>query len=311
LEPTVIDTPLRTTEAGELPEAASPPHPSAPITLDGAPKSPRVRNRRRARLPRERRIRLRGLIYGLSGFAVAVLLWELLNVYVVDSAVFPGPWEVLAAFVVAVGSVSFWQATAVTLLMALKGLILAMIVGIPLGLAIGLSPLLASATRVPLEFIKPIPPIVIMPTAIMVLGPTQQMGEFLIFFGCFVPILYQTANGVREVDPVAVDTARAYGMKRPEIIARIVVPSASAFIGTAIRIAMPISLMVAVVAGLLGGSPGLGKELTRSVTAGDEPYMYALVIVLGIMGLAVSGAGELIERRVLRWHPSFRAEEMP
>ena len=89
---------------------------------------------------------------------------------------------------------------------------------------------------------------------------------------------------------------------------RIVLPSTLPYIGMAIRVCAPVSLLVAVVAGLLGGGPGLGQAILRSQMASDQPRLFALVLVLGIMGLIVQGATNQIERLVLHWHPAYRPE---
>ncbi|GLU89423.1 ABC transporter permease subunit [Agromyces sp. NBRC 114283] len=201
-----------------------------------------------------------------------------------------------------------WRALGDTVVMAVAGLLLATVVGVLLGVGIGTSPLAMHATRVPLEFLKPIPPIVILPIVVLVLGPTMAMGVFLVFFGCFVAIAVQSAAGVFDTDPVARATGRSYGMGRGEILTRIVLPSALPYIGTAIRVAAPTSLIVAVVAGLLGGGPGLGQSLLLAQISGDQAQLFAYVLALGILGLLVQGLSQWGERRLLHWHPQYRKE---
>jgi ABC-type nitrate/sulfonate/bicarbonate transport system permease component len=132
------------------------------------------------------------------------------------------------------------------------------------------------------------------------------MSLFLVVFGCLLPIVMQTVDGVQGTDPVARDTARSYGMGEGEILARVVLPSAMPYIGTAMRVAAPAALVVTVVAGLLGGGPGLGQNIYQAQAAGDYAGLYGLVIVLGVLGLLFQGATRLAERRVLHWHESYR-----
>src|SRR5699024_2336880 len=129
-----------------------------------------------------------------------------------------------------------------------------------LGIGIGVSPLAMHVTRVTLEFLKPIPPIVILPVVVLVLGPTMNMGLFLVLFGCFIAIAVQAEAGVYDTDPVARATGQSYGLSKSAILGNIVLPSALPYIGTALRVNAPTSLIVAVVAGLLGGGPGLGQS---------------------------------------------------
>lgn len=247
------------------------------------------------------------ILYGTLGILGAIAVWQFVATIVSDNTM-ASPLQTVTAMFEAFRDVTFWSSVWVTIQMAVIGLGFALVVGVIVGVLIGWSTVLTHATRVPIEFLKPIPPIVVMPIAVLVLGPTFEMGVFLIFYGCVLPITYQTVNGVKETDPVAMETGRSYGMKQPEILYRIVLPSTSAFIGTAARIALPISLIVAVVAGLLGGGPGLGREIFQAMGAGNQPHLYATVILLGILGLLFQYVGSAVETRLLHWHPTYRAE---
>ena len=106
----------------------------------------------------------------------------------------------------------------------------------------------------------------ILPLAIMVLGPTAEMGIFLVVFGVMLPITAQTAAGVEAVDPVMRNTARSFGMSQGEILWRVVLPGSSPYIGTAMRVAAPVTLIMTVVAGMLAlGLVAIGgvASLTR------------------------------------------------
>lgn len=248
------------------------------------------------------------VVLGFSGCLIALLAWQLGAAGGdAHSAVPPLPLT-MQALGGMMASSAFWASVGQILTMTGAGLGLAVVVGVVAGLLIGTSRVLTDATRVPLEFLKPIHPIVILPIAVMVFGPNHTMGTFLIFYGCVIPITYQTAAGVRETDPVAVETARSFGLGRVETMLRLVFPSTAAFIGTAIRIVLPEALMLAVLAGLVGGGPGLGQDIFRTRSANDFAAMYGVVIVLGLLGLLTMTIGQAIERRVLHWHPSYRNE---
>lgn len=248
----------------------------------------------------------RKLLLGSVGLLGAIAIWQILAVTFMSDTPLPRPVEVATAMVLLVQNSTFWAAFVTTISMAVKGFLWALVVGVTMGILIGWIPLLDKATNFIIEFLKPIPPIVIMPLAILVFGPTQAMGEFLVFYGCLLPILYQTAAGVKETDPVAIQTSRSYGVGTMEILLRVVVVSASAFIATAVRTAIPISLIVSIVAGLLGGGPGLGQSIQQALSSNLTAQLYALVILLGLVGLVFQGVSELIEKRALKWHPAYR-----
>ncbi|MCW2288262.1 ABC-type nitrate/sulfonate/bicarbonate transport system permease component [Leucobacter luti] len=245
---------------------------------------------------------------GSLGAVTALGLWQWAAAGPLTASPLPTAIESISALFRLGSEPEMWRATGDTLYMALLGLLLAAVAGILLGVGIGVSPLALHATRVPLEFLKPIPPIVILPIVALVLGPTAGMGVFLVFFGCFVAIAVQTSAGVFDTDPVTRDTGRSYSMNRCEILARIVLPSALPYIGTAIRVAAPTALIVAVVAGLLGGGPGLGQSLLLAQISGNQNELFAYVLLLGLLGLAVQGVSQWGERRLLHWHPQYRTE---
>jgi ABC-type nitrate/sulfonate/bicarbonate transport system permease component len=129
-----------------------------------------------------------------------------------------------------------------------------------------------------------------------------------VFIGCFVSIVVQASAGVFDTDPVAKATGQSYGLSRGEILWSIVLPSALPYIGTAVRVAAPTALIVAVVAGLIGGGPGLGQSLVQTQITGNQPRLFAYVLVLGILGLVVQGLSQWGERRLLHWHPQYRKQ---
>ena len=114
--------------------------------------------------------------------------------------------------------------------------------------------------------------------------------------------------GVRDVDPIAVDTARSFGVPRYERLLRITLPSALPYIVTGLRIASTVALILAFTAELFMGTPGLGQMLNYAEAYGLTTVEYALALATGFLGVAIHFAMAAVERRVLRWHPSHRTE---
>lgn len=248
------------------------------------------------------------IVYGAVGFLIVLAVWQLLAMGPLAGGGLPTAMDTLGELGAVVVTPRFWDDVWLTVVVAIGGFLLAVVVGVVVGVLIATSQVTMHATRAVLEFLKPIPPIVILPLVVLVLGPTGNMGIFLVFYGCVLAIVMQTAAGVFDVDPVAIATARSFSMGRLEILWRVVLPSALSYIGTAIRVSIPASLIIAVVAGLLGGAPGLGNSLLRAQLSGSLPLLFAYVIVLGVLGLVFQGVSEMVERRMLHWHPSFRKE---
>ncbi|WP_426986327.1 ABC transporter permease [Pseudarthrobacter sp. Y6] len=252
------------------------------------------------------KFRPKPLITSVAGILAAIVLWQLIAVGPMADSPLPPASAVAESLSTVLGTSLFWSDLAATVGIALLGLGTAALAGVVLGILVGSFEPFRYATLAVLEFLKPIPPIVILPLIVLVLGPTGQMSWVLVFFGCVLPIIMQTVDGVHDTDPVARDTARSYGLKETEILARVVLPSAMPFIGTAMRVAAPAALVITVVAGLLGGGPGLGRSIYQAQAAGDYPTLYALVAVLGVLGLLFQGATRLVEGKLLNWHESFR-----
>lgn len=252
---------------------------------------------------------VRPLLVGGLGVLLAIGAWQLASMIgPLAESPMPSAGEAITAMFHLLTTVELWLSTLDTLVIAVLGLLAAIVIGVALGIAIGSSPLIMHATRVIVEFFKPIPPIVVLPIVVLVLGPTPAMGIFLVIIGCTIAIAVQTAAGVFDTDPVRMATGETFGLSRQEVLRRIVLPSALPYIGTAVRVAAPTSLIVAVVAGLLGGGPGLGQSLLQAQLAGNQPELFAYVLILGLLGLVFQGASSLIESRILHWHPQFRKE---
>jgi ABC-type nitrate/sulfonate/bicarbonate transport system permease component len=195
-----------------------------------------------------------------------------------------------------------------TLQAALGGFLVALAIGVPLGVLLGLSDAAERSTRLVVEFLKPIPPVVLIPLLLLTMGPSERMGLFLVAFGCVWPILVQTSYGVQDADPVALDTARSFRLSRAQRIRRVVLPSAAPFVVTGLRIAAGAALVIAVVSELIGGAPGLGKDILLAQNAGLAAKTYAMVVATGLLGLALYVAIGRLERWALHWHPSVRGE---
>jgi ABC-type nitrate/sulfonate/bicarbonate transport system permease component len=114
--------------------------------------------------------------------------------------------------------------------------------------------------------------------------------------------------GVQDVDPVAQETARSFRMGWWSRVRHLVWPTALPYVLTGVRLAAAVALILAITAELVIGSPGLGNRIGAAQSGGAVATMYALVLVTGGLGVTVNLLARLLERRVLRWHPSIRGE---
>jgi len=186
------------------------------------------------------------------------------------------------------------------------GLGLAALAAVPLGILIGSSRLLYRALRVLIEFMRPIPSVALIPLAVLVYGTGLKTKLFLVVFASFWPLLFQAIYGVQDVDPIAQDTARAFGFGRSERLVRITLPSAAPYIATGLRLSSSVALILAVTAELVVGAPGIGKTINAAREGGDYALTYALIVVGGGLGLSLNALFLALESRLLVWHPSQR-----
>jgi ABC-type nitrate/sulfonate/bicarbonate transport system permease component len=201
---------------------------------------------------------------------------------------------------------AFWTAFLQTVRGWALGLAVATVLAVPLGIFLGSSDFAAGAFRVPIEFLRPIPSAALIPLLFLTLGTTLRSEVFLATFGAFWPLLVQTMYGVRDVDPIAIDTARSFRLGRFERLYRVTLPSALPYIMTGVRISSTVALILAFTAELFMGTPGLGQSLNYAETFGLNDQIYALALATGFLGVAIHFAVTALEKRILRWHPSQR-----
>jgi ABC-type nitrate/sulfonate/bicarbonate transport system permease component len=242
----------------------------------------------------------------LSVLGVLALFELLPRIGVLPSDHFPPISETLGTLFDQLGESGFWEAVGNTLEGWALGLGIAAGLAIPIGIVIGSSRLLYRATRVLIEFLRPIPSVALVPLAILIYGTGLESKVFLAAFASFWQVLVATLYGVQDVDPVATDTARSFGFSRAQRLVRVTLPSAVPYIATGLRIASAVSLILTITAELVIGAAGLGRSINLARSGGNEELMYALILATGVLGLLLNAIFQRVERRVLHWHPSQR-----
>jgi ABC-type nitrate/sulfonate/bicarbonate transport system permease component len=234
-------------------------------------------------------------------------LWQIVvAVNIVGSSVVAAPASVAGSLWPLLSSAHFWAAVWATVRSWGIGLVVSVAVAVPIGLMLGTSELLYRMWRFTIDFLRTIPPVALIPLALLLYGATEKMALVLIIFGSVWPVLLHTMYGVHQVDPVARAVARAYRFRRRDAFLRVTLPSAAPFIATGIRIAATMSLLLAIGAELIGSAPGVGNSIATAQQNGDTPQIYAFVVVSATLGVALNLAMIGLERRTLWWHPSHR-----
>jgi ABC-type nitrate/sulfonate/bicarbonate transport system permease component len=248
-----------------------------------------------------------GLVLGALGVVLVFAFAELVSrAGIVSEHDIPPPTRVLDEFVAQLGASEFWSQTWNTMLGWAVGLALASILGVALGILLGSSVYVRTALRPTVEFLRPVPSVALIPLAILIWGQDLGSKVFLVIVGALWPIVIQSMYGVSQVDDVARDTARTFGLDRRDRLRFLILPSALPFIATGLRIASATALIVGVTAEVVIGNQGLGNGIALAQAGGNTVHMYALILATGVLGIAIHIAFTALERPLLRWHPSQR-----
>jgi NitT/TauT family transport system permease protein len=183
------------------------------------------------------------------------------------------------------------------------GYLAAVLLGVPIGLALGWWSSLARAANPVIQMLRPISPLAWMPLAVIWFGVSNVAPIFLIFLASFFPIVVATMNGVRNVPAVYVQAGRNFGLSTGALMARVVVPAVLPRILVGLRIAFGVAWLVLVAAEMIAVDSGLGYLIIDARNAGKR---YDLVVggmlLIGVIGLALDTLIRLTERlQFVKW----------
>ncbi len=247
---------------------------------------------------------------GVLGLLCVVAMLEILpRSGAVDPRYLPPATSMASSLGRLVQDGDFWIAVGQTLRVWAIGLSLAMLLGVAAGLVIGSVPLLRAMTASTIEFLRPIPSVALIPLVVLLFGSRPQSALILVVYAATWQVLVQVLYGVADVDPVVRDTARSYRFSRWSVARTVIWPTALPYVVTGFRLAAAVALILEITAELVIGVPGLGRSIGVAQSSGAVAETYALVIVVGLIGVVVNVLARGVERRVLRWHASVRREE--
>ena len=190
----------------------------------------------------------------------------------------------------------------------LLGFGIATVIGVGLGIPLGMSRWTRSFAMPHVEYWRAMPPPALLPISIVLLhsiGDVQKVS--LIAFFCLFPILLNTMDGVRAIDPTLIDTARSFNIPRSDRIRRLVVPAALPQIAAGMRTSLSLAVIIMVVAEYFSSTSGVGYVLLISKNTFEFAPMWAAILLIGLLGYGLNVLFMLVERRFLSWHRGWRA----
>ncbi|MEU8072404.1 MULTISPECIES: ABC transporter permease [unclassified Micromonospora] len=252
---------------------------------------------------------MRKVLLGAAGLLGFLAVWQLLpTLGLVDPHYLPYATDVFGRLAEEVRDLAFWRRIRLTMTSWAIGLTVATLAAVTLGTVVGLVPFLRRATHTTVEFLRPVPSVALIPLAVLMFGLQMRAALVIIVYAAFWQVFVQVIYGVADVDTVARDTARSFGLTRLERLRYLVLPTALPYLMTGLRLGAAVALILAVTAEMVIGNPGLGRMIELSRSTGDAVGLYGLVVVTGLLGLLVNVVFRFAERRSLAWHQSVLAD---
>jgi ABC-type nitrate/sulfonate/bicarbonate transport system permease component len=243
-------------------------------------------------------------------------LWEL-AARLAGSQFFPPPSDIVHRFFhvwltgspgSAFLSKTFRENVVPSLEHALLGWLIAIAVGVTLGIALGRARRLWPYIEPSLEFLRAVPPAALLPFTLLFFGLAASGKVFIVAYGCIWPILVHSIDAARSVDAIQVETARVFEVSRTRTFFAVFLPASMPEVFAGIRVSLPIALIMMVLSELLGSSEGIGFYILNAQRSFQVIDVWAGILLLAVLGYLLTIAFLRVERRVLRWQVPSRGE---
>jgi NitT/TauT family transport system permease protein len=259
----------------------------------------KARAERAAGTRRTRRAIL-NLAIRLVSVAVFLVLWEITG-RGIDPVLFTTPSAVAVAAVEMIRSGELWTYLYPSLVVLLYGFTLAVIFGIGIGLLLARYWVLDVALSVYITFLYSIPSVALVPLIVLWAGYEQTAKVIILFLFAFFPMVINTYQGVKAVDPKLIEVGRAFRCNEGQLWANIVIPASLPFIVTGLRLALGRGLIGMVLADLYTALSGIGYLIARTAATYQVNRMFVPIVTLGLLGVTLTALLRLAEKYVAPW----------
>jgi ABC-type nitrate/sulfonate/bicarbonate transport system permease component len=260
---------------------------------------------RRGRLLRPAPVLRRALETASRLLLIAALVggWQIAATHgAINRLILPPPSEVGSAWWSALRDGTLFDDATASLYRIALGFALASALGIVVGIATGLLPLLERQLGWIVEILRPIPPIAWIPLAILWFGIGDRPAIFIVFLGAFFPIFTATFLGIRGVDRVKIDSARSLGASRWLVVTDVLLPGALPTILLGLRTGLGVGWMSVIAAELIGARSGLGYRVQLDQVLLQSDGIIAGMLTIGLAGIAMQSLLTLTIRVFLPQH---------
>ncbi|GHV09084.1 ABC transporter permease [Campylobacterota bacterium] len=247
--------------------------------------------------------RIGGWIWYCALPFLIVVVWKLAEVagYTTPYTM-PAPEEVVLTAIEFIADGTLWEHTEASFLRVIEGFVIALVLALSFGVAIGLNHRFERFTDAVLQIVKPIPPIAWIPLAILWFGIGEASKIYIIAVGAFFPILVNTIEGIKNIDPRYLELSRVYEAPKLRVILRVIVPGALPFIMTGVRLGLGMAWICVVAAELIAANSGIGYMLMDGRSLSRPDMVILGMVMIGIVGKLMDDLLRLISRRIIRWN---------
>lgn len=246
----------------------------------------------------------------LSVATLAVLLaiwWAVTALQLISPLFLPSPWQVVQKLLTIAGPQGFmdatlWQHLAASLTRIAIALVLAAIVGVPVGIAMGLSPTVRGILDPLIELYRPVPPLAWLPLVIIWFGIGETPKILLIYLAIFAPVVMSTLAGVKSAQQVRVRAAQSLGASRAQVLWLVILPGALPEILTGLRIGLGVGWSTLVAAELIAATRGLGFMVQSAGEFLATDVVLAGIAVIAIIAFVLELGLRALQRRLTPWH---------
>jgi sulfonate transport system permease protein len=247
--------------------------------------------------------RITGIGWYIALPVLIVVIWKAADILgYIRPYTMPPPEDIVITAVEFYNDGTLFEHIKASFIRVIEGFGIALVLALVLGVIIGLSRGFEKFTDSVLQIIKPIPPIAWIPLAILWFGIGEASKIYIIAIGAFFPILINTVEGIKNIDPRYLELARVYEVRKGRVIWRVILPGALPFIMVGIRIGLGMGWICVVAAELIAANSGIGYMLMDGRSLSRPDIVILGMIVIGIAGKFMDDILRFISKRIIRWN---------
>ncbi len=252
----------------------------------------------------KRKVFSKSMVRRICSVLIFLALWTIVVQFIPNFHQIPPPEQVFMAIFKIKLSV-FGMEIVRSLYRVLSGFFLGILVGFPIGVAIGYSRIFNSLLFPAVEMVRPIPPIAWIPLSVLFFVNIESQIIFLTFYGAFFPTVYNTVGGISGVDIRLPRAAMSFGVNKTQLLFRVILPAASPQIFAGLKIAIGITWLMVVAAEMIASKGGLGYLIWYNHTVMNYPFVFVGMGTIGVVGALCSVGVDRMGKRFTKWLDIF------